>query len=260
MAHGGLILHSMMTIQSGFRSGSELDILDLFHGSLAVISAKGTLLRCNGDFAEFLNRGDTLVCDEHLHLCFQSALDHEAFRAALVRCKPTAFFTGSGSSEQAIVTLTAPKLSDKDLAKAPFQKDESRGGPLLMWIRPRQRERMSAEFLRDLFGLTPAETRITEYVIQGLTLEEGAKKIGISKNHCTQSIDVSHGQARGKPADAIGVAHSQHVPEPQDIEASVLTALDGQFGVVTLGADCDVNRSLLVGDFVQSESLLRRTT
>ncbi len=81
----------------------------------------------------------------------------------------------SGSAKLGVLVRTIP-LSE-------WSEDNRRRPACVVFIRdPERRSQASHDVVRQLFDLTPAETQLALQLANGLTLDEAADEIGISKN------------------------------------------------------------------------------
>ena len=78
------------------------------------------------------------------------------------------------------------------LAQA-LRGQSSRGGlpqadVALFIIRADDEQPVSADRLRMLFGLTPAETRLAEHLARGINLSEISERLGLSRETCRSQL------------------------------------------------------------------------
>jgi DNA-binding CsgD family transcriptional regulator len=83
------------------------------------------------------------------------------------------------------------------------ETDDGRGSELAVILDPAQVQRTPVARLAKQFGLSPAEQRLTEAVVNGLPLVEAAEQLGIrlstartrlkaiqAKTHCHRQVDL----------------------------------------------------------------------
>lgn len=173
------------TAGSPASAGMLSSLLETFSGKMAILGPGGHMIECNRAFSELM-AGESLVVQEAGGIvAFLSPLDQQEYQTALENRKPSAFFSKQNGREPMVVTVHPVKNTTlANLRGSLSAEDGAAQGAddlMLLWIRTKQPEGVSLQFLQSLFGLTRAETRVTEYVVQGLSLDEVAERIGVSK-------------------------------------------------------------------------------
>lgn len=59
---------------------------------------------------------------------------------------------------------------------------------------PERRATLATDMLRQLHGLTPAEVRVTELVVSGLSIEAAADVLGIARNTARNQLQSVYGK------------------------------------------------------------------
>ncbi|MGA9911146.1 MAG: helix-turn-helix transcriptional regulator [Paraburkholderia sp.] len=152
----------------------------------ATLDEGGTILRTNSVADEILAQGDGLRIahgtveatdtreNRHLQRVVRRALmGHFGTVAPMVEAMP---ITRGGDKPKLGVLVRTIPLSD-------WSEDNKRRPATVLFLRdPDRKSQGSQEILRKLFDLTPAETSLALLLTNGLTLEEAAEELGVSKN------------------------------------------------------------------------------
>jgi DNA-binding CsgD family transcriptional regulator/PAS domain-containing protein len=149
-----------------------------------VLDSSARVVTFNLAAATLLKRGDGLWLGRAGQLCAADETRAQALEAAIRKCAATADRADARATDLDGITLPRP------FAAAPLRvmmwplppgalTDDRRGSVLAVILDPTQVRRTPVAWLAKQFGLSPAEQRLTEAVVNGLPLAEAAGQLGI---------------------------------------------------------------------------------
>lgn len=158
-------------------------LLDMLEETALVVDALGRIRAQNGK-ADTLLRSGRIMSATGGRLAFLSVRADQAFRAALHACvsivestMPSAFATEPGNPPPARALVLPLRIKRATAVKASAERLA-----LVLIDDGRQKKMRVAEgVLRSLYGLTPAELRVTLAIVGGGSLEEAADRHNISR-------------------------------------------------------------------------------
>ncbi len=178
----------MSDIQEHFRAidainGVLFDILDRLPLGVVVVGFGCEVCEMNEPAQEIVSLDDGVWIDhqtlkahsnsetKHLHAVVDRMVDPER---------------GTLTAGDDVVALSRPSmLPSLSAMVAPFNSsDESSSEPLavIFLSDPHRQNNLDSARLETIYGLTPAQARLTILLVQGLSLEEAAKKLNVSLN------------------------------------------------------------------------------
>jgi DNA-binding CsgD family transcriptional regulator len=178
-------LHSRLDVVESERSMYASAIDRMMVGAVT-LDESGAIMRTNSIADEILAEADGLrlargqieATDAQENRTLQSLvrnalMGHFGRAGAVVEAVP---ITRSGDRPKLGVLVRTVPLSD-------WSEDNRRRPAVVLFLRdPDRKSQRSQEVVRKLFDLTPAETSLALLLTNGLTLEEAAEELGISKN------------------------------------------------------------------------------
>ncbi len=178
-------LHSRLDIVESERTLYASAIDRMMVGAVT-LDESGAIMRTNSIADEILAEGQGLRI-AHGHI---EALDSQENRnlQRLIRHALMGHFGTAGPVVEAMpITRSGerPKLGVlvRTIPLSDWSEDNKRRPATVLFLRdPDRKSERSQEVVRKLFDLTPAETSLALLLTNGLTLEEAAEELGISKN------------------------------------------------------------------------------
>ncbi|HEV3426820.1 MAG TPA: helix-turn-helix transcriptional regulator [Paraburkholderia sp.] len=178
-------LHSRLDVVESERTLYASAIDRMLVGTVT-LDESGAIMRTNSVADEILAEADGLrvahghveATDSHENRTLQRLIRHAMMghfgtAGPLVEAMPV---TRSGDRAKLGVLVRTVPLSD-------WSEDNRRRPATVVFLRdPDRKSQRSQEIVRKLFDLTPAETSLALLLTNGLTLEEAAEELGISKN------------------------------------------------------------------------------
>ena len=179
---------------------ASLDALvDRLSAPVLLVDRSGALLHVNSAGAEELRRADYLALREgRVHP--RNARQEGRFADLLAAASSDDRKATASKEGSAIRLLDAEGRSAALLAQA-LRGQSSRGGLpqadlALFLIRADDEQPISADRLRLLFGLTPAETRLAEQLARGMNLAEIGERLCLSRETCKSQLRSIFGKTR----------------------------------------------------------------
>lgn len=166
------------------RNESEREIyeegLDRLNIGVIVLDETGQLLRANPVACHMLNGGDGIkLVDRHLEAC--SAADTRELRRLLASSQEDpgtvtamSFMRPSGRRKLAAVIRSIPLVEESE--------GKSRAAWAVFLRDPDAPASAAQDIARQLFDFTPAEAVLAIELVNGLSLDEAAEKLGIRRN------------------------------------------------------------------------------
>ncbi|HEX7913827.1 MAG TPA: helix-turn-helix transcriptional regulator [Paraburkholderia sp.] len=178
-------LHSRLDIVESERTLYASAIDRMLVGTVT-LDESGAIMRTNSVADEILAEGNGLrIAHGHVEatdaqenrnlqrLVRHALMGHFGTAAPIVEAMP---ITRGGDEPKLGVLVRTIPLSD-------WSEDNKRRPATVLFLRdPDRKSQGSQEIVRKLFDLTPAETSLALLLTNGLTLEEAADELGISKN------------------------------------------------------------------------------
>lgn len=176
-------LHSTVDQLESERRLYALTIDRLLVGT-AILDTQGRLMRCNDAAQRLLDSRDGLECrQERLHAFGRQ--DNRNLQSAV----QALLQRREGADDVEVLALSRPSggmplnLLLRPLALNHESHGEARQPALVVFIRnPADSPRASRTLLRSLFQLTRTETEVAMQMMDGLTLDETADALGVSRN------------------------------------------------------------------------------
>jgi DNA-binding CsgD family transcriptional regulator len=195
------------------RSEAAQSALDLWAHAAIVLDAAGRVVLMNRTAEILLQRTDGLRLGSDGQLRAVDEARTRALDTAIRQCAAMAFAGNAAARPAQIDSIALPR----DIGPAPLRamlsplpfpadatgSDGERGTVLLLIIDSADWQRMPVTWLARQFGLTPAEERLTEAIVNGVTLAEAAGQLGIrlstarsrlkiiqAKTGCRRQVDL----------------------------------------------------------------------
>lgn len=176
-------LHSTVDQLESERRLYALTIDRLLVGT-AILDTQGRLMRCNDAAQRLLDNRDGLECRQE-RLCAYGRQDNRNLQHAI----QTLLQRREGGDEIEVLALSRPSgemplnLLLRPLALNHESHGDARQPAIAVFIRnPADSPRASRSLLRSLFQLTRTETEVAMQMMDGLTLDETAEALGVSRN------------------------------------------------------------------------------
>jgi DNA-binding CsgD family transcriptional regulator len=170
-----------------------IDVLEKLSVGMMAVDAQGTLLYANPTAERLLRAGWGLACRQGR----LAAFDPSTQSRLLQKIRDAGMAARGGAGEAGgVISLARPEGRRLSVLVCPLRPHGISLGPavpaaLLIFGDPDASASTSAQALMDLFGLTPAEARLTAALVDGERLEEYADRLRISINTArTQSKQV----------------------------------------------------------------------
>ena len=188
---GRLMQHARLALQVSARLGdakgearSLTRILDLIGGGVALLDRSGGVLHANAALTGMAAEGDGIrLAKDGVRLASREARERlgAALGAALALGRgedlaaPKSFAVGRPSGAPPYVLTLRPVFGG--------EADEAPGAAAVLFVHdPRSGRATGTEGLRALFDLTPAEARLAEALMRGLSPVDHARDSGVSIN------------------------------------------------------------------------------
>ncbi len=176
-------LHSTVDQLESERRLYALTIDRLLVGT-AILDTHGRLLRCNGAARRLLDSRDGLECRQERLQAF-ARQDNRNLQSAI----QTVLQRRERDDEVEVLALTRPSggmplnLLLRPIALHHESRGDARQPAVAVFIRnPADSPQASRTLLRSLFQLTRSETEVAMQMMDGLTLDETADALGVSRN------------------------------------------------------------------------------
>ncbi len=204
-----------LLLQSRFHA--ILETLDRFHIGVFILASNGNVVVRNREADRIVSLDDGFVVDSSHRLRPHDLSSRNAFSQAVHRAAATA----AAQEAETGVLLSIPRRSGADsfLAGVSPIGAHSGGysgrlrGALVVAIDPENRAVISTAGMETLYGLTKAEGKVLELLVQGHTTRELAEIRGTSTNTVRAQVKSIHTktQAKGRP-DLVRLALSVNLP------------------------------------------------
>ena len=189
-------------------AGAAQAAFDHWAHAAFVFDASARVVTFNLAAETLLKRADGLWLGRGGRLCAADETKAQALETAIRKCAALADGADARASELDGITLPRP------FGAAPLRvmmwplpsgavTNDGRGSVLAVILDPAQVQRTPVAWLAKQFGLSPAEQRLTEAVVNGSPLAEAAEQLGIrlstartrlkaiqAKTHCHRQVDL----------------------------------------------------------------------
>jgi DNA-binding CsgD family transcriptional regulator/PAS domain-containing protein len=176
--------HKRMSVLQGHYRAS-LDALDRLPSGVILIDDKGRMLEANVAAKEILSQNDGLTIEKEGLAASTSNQTRElrsTIAAAAFSIREKGFSAGGSlaivrpSGKRPFVLVIMPASVQA------FPPDARRAAAIVFVTDPEAKVEMTPEALARLYGLTGAESRLVEQLMQGESLVHAAERLGISHN------------------------------------------------------------------------------
>jgi len=200
-------LHRTVTAERASGAAAQAAFDQWAHAAV-VFDSSARVVTFNLAAETLLKRADGVWLGRGGQLCAADETKARALETAIRKCAATADGADARSSELDGIALSRPfgaaplRVMMWPLPSGPMMNDE-RGSVLAVILDPTQVPRTPVAWLAKQFGLSPAEQRLTEAVVNGLPLVEAAEQLGIrlstartrlkaiqAKTHCHRQVDL----------------------------------------------------------------------
>lgn len=178
-------LHSRMDVVESERNVCA-GAIDRMLVGMAILDESGTIIKTNAAADEILANKDGIRMVKG-GLDVDYAPENRKFQRLLRRATMANLGAAPAVTEAMSITRPSGKarlgVLVRTIPLSEWSNDNRRRPACVIFIRdPERKSQVSRDMVRQLFEFTPAETELALQLANGLTLDESAEELGISKN------------------------------------------------------------------------------